>query len=120
MSGMPRRCFWNKLILILFIFFLIKNNLNNYKVSKMKEREIKIKIKESDINDSDGGINGSFECPRCERGIVMIGKVNEIKFPSGILASNKYGEQIFYHYTCDRCDFKILVQDEKDLESITN
>ena len=40
--------------------------------------------------------------------------VYEIVFPEGILAAKKYGKITFNHYTCDRCDFKILIDERFD------
>jgi len=86
----------------------------------MKEETVEIKMKiessDNDVDDSMCGIYGSFDCPKCEKGIITVGVVREIIFPAGLLCAEKYGEQRFYHYTCDRCGFKILVQDESDIK----
>ena len=86
----------------------------------MKEETIEIKMKvessNDDVDDSMCGIYGSFDCPKCEKGIITIGIIREIIIPAGVLCAEQYGEQKFYHYTCDRCGFKILVQDESDIK----
>lgn len=49
---------------------------------------------------------------QCPKGIVTVGITDTVTFPQGILASNRVGAITFYHYTCDRCDYKILTTQE--------
>lgn len=79
------------------------------------KRKIKVEIEEHDVNDDELEDMDSYSCPKCAKGIVTIGLVSEITFPEGVLCTEKYGKQIFYHYTCDKCNFKILVQDPDDI-----
>ena len=82
----------------------------------MKKIKIKVEIEQEEEADTDNYDYPSFDCPKCEKGLVTIGAVSKITFPKGILAGDNQGEQRFYHYTCDRCDFKILVQNEEDIK----
>jgi len=60
-------------------------------------------------NLEDGyDIYGSFDCPHCEKGIVSIGYTYSVVFPKGILSADKVGNIRLEHYTCDRCEFKML------------
>jgi len=70
--------------------------------------KVKVKVKLVEVEEEDFDLYNSKGCPNCEKGIVSIGKVAEVIFPKGILASDNIGEIKFYHYTCDRCEYKIL------------
>lgn len=59
----------------------------------------------------------SFDCPNCEKGIVGIGQTFQVVVPKGTLSANRVGDISFFHYTCDRCDFKVLTT-EWDAEHI--
>ena len=66
--------------------------------------------------DEDNDIVEEFplrDCPSCSKGLVGVGMTKEVKFPKGILASNRVGEITFTHLTCDRCDYKILTTDDR-------
>ena len=79
------------------------------KIKKRKKRmkETKVEYRENDIDD-DMSEYPIRDCPSCEKGIVTIGLIDLIIFPKGILASNDIGNIKFYHFTCDRCSYKIL------------
>lgn len=68
---------------------------------------IPVQFRTTDIND-DLSEYPSFECPMCNKGIVTIGKIDLIRFPSGFLSAVKYGDIDLNHFTCDRCDYKLL------------
>lgn len=64
--------------------------------------------------DEDNDIIDDYpvrDCPSCPKGFVTVGMTKEVKFPKGILASNRVGEITFTHLTCDRCNYKILTTD---------
>ena len=67
-----------------------------------------VEVKLIEIDERNLDVYPTQDCPDCPKGIVTIGHQAEIEFPPGSLASDRIGKIKFNHFTCDRCNFKIL------------
>lgn len=73
-----------------------------------KTVEVAIHVMSDAEEEESSDLYNSIGCPVCEKGIVTISFMDRVTFPAGVLASDRWGKPEFYHYTCDRCKYKIL------------